>query len=77
MWRSCTKNGAANGQLGDLRGYVQATAKTADEKAVRKLDDLTVDLSALARAITENDAVDYAIMRTGAGLTFDNPKPRA
>ncbi|GAA3980163.1 type I-B CRISPR-associated protein Cas7/Csh2 [Hymenobacter antarcticus] len=71
------KDGVANGQLGDLRGYVQTTAKTDDEKAVRRLDDLTVDLSALARAIAENDAVDYAIVRTGAGLTFDNPKPRA
>ena len=71
------KDGAANGQLGDLRGYVKTTAKTDDEKAVRKLDDLTVDLSALAKAIRENDAVEYAIVRTGAGLTFDNPKPRA
>ncbi|MDJ0368005.1 type I-B CRISPR-associated protein Cas7/Csh2 [Hymenobacter sp. H14-R3] len=71
------KDGVANGQLSDLRGYVQTTAKTDDEKAVRRLDDLTVDLSALARAIAENDAVDYAIVRTGAGLTFDNPKPRA
>lgn len=71
------KDGVANGQLGDLRGYVQTTAKTDDEKAVRRLDDLTVDLSALARAIAENDAVDYAIVRTGAGLTFDNTKPRA
>lgn len=71
------KDGVANGQLGDLRGYVQTTAKTDDEKAVRRLDDLTVDLSALARAIAENDAVDYAIVRTGAGLTFDNSKPRA
>lgn len=71
------KDGVANGQLGDLRGYVKTTAKTDDEKAVRRLDDLTVDLSALARAIAENDAVDYAIVRTGAGLTFDNPKPRA
>lgn len=71
------KDGVANGQLGDLRGYVKTTAKTDDEKAVRRLDDLTVDLSALTRAIAENDAVDYAIVRTGAGLTFDNPKPRA
>lgn len=71
------KDGAANGQLGDLRGYVRATATTADEKAVRRLDDLTVDLSALAEAIATNDAVDYAIVRTGAGLTFANPKPRA
>lgn len=71
------KDGVANGQLGDLRGYVKTTAKTDDEKAVRRLDDLTVDLSALTRAITENNAVDYAIVRTGAGLTFDNPKPRA
>lgn len=71
------KDGAANGQLGDLRGYVKTTANTADEKAVRKLDDLTIDLSALATAIRENDAVEYAIVRTGAGLTFDNPKPRA
>lgn len=71
------KDGAANGQLGDLRGYVRATATTADEKAVRRLDDLTVDLSALAEAIATNDAVDYAIVRTGVGLTFANPKPRA
>lgn len=71
------KDGVANGQLGDLRGYVQTTAKTDDEKAVRRLDELTVDLSALARAIAENETVDYAIVRTGAGLTFDNPKPRA
>ena len=71
------KDGAANGQLGDLRGYVRATATTADEKAVRRLDDLTVDLSALAEAIATHDAVDYAIVRTGAGLTFANPKPRA
>lgn len=71
------KEGTANGQLGDLRGYVKATAATADEKAVRKLDDLTVDLSALAAAIQQSEAVDYAIVRTGAGLTFDNPKPRA
>ena len=71
------KDGVANGQLGDLRGYVKTTAKTDDEKAVRRLDDLTVDLLGLTRAIAENDAVDYAIVRTGAGLTFDNPKPRA
>lgn len=71
------KDGAANGQLGDLRGYVRATATTADEKAVRRLDDLIVDLSALAEAIATNDAVDYAIVRTGVGLTFANPKPRA
>lgn len=71
------KDGAANGQLGDLRGYVRATATTADEKAVRRLDDLTVDLSALAEVIATNDAVDYAIVRTGVGLTFANPKPRA
>lgn len=71
------KDGVANGQLGDLRGYVKTTVKTDDEKAVRRLDDLTVDLSGLTRAIAENDAVDYAIVRTGAGLTFDNPKPRA
>lgn len=71
------KDGTANGQLGDLRGYVQATAKTADETAVRRLADLTVDLSALTQAIATNEAVDYVLVRTGTGLTFDNPKPRA
>ena len=71
------KDGTANGQLGDLRGYVRAIAKTADETAVRRLADLTVDLSALTQAIAANEAVDYVLVRTGAGLTFDNPKPRA
>ena len=71
------KDGTANGQLGDLRGYVRATAKTADETAVRRLADLTVDLSALTQAIAANEAVEYVLVRTGAGLTFDNPKPRA
>ncbi|SFQ80149.1 type I-B CRISPR-associated protein Cas7/Csh2 [Hymenobacter arizonensis] len=69
------KDGAANGQLGDLRSYVRA-ASIADEKAVRRLEDLNVDFSALAEAISANEAVDYAVVRTGVGLTFANPKPR-
>ena len=72
------KDGTANGQLGDLRGYVRASPVNGlDEKAVRRLSDLTLDLSALTAAIEQCEAVDYALVRTGAGLTFDNPKPRA
>lgn len=70
------KDGSSNGQLGDLRGYVRATATTADEKAVRRLEDLTLNTTALAQAIEASEAVDYVIVRTGPGVTFPNPKPR-
>ncbi|GAA4001922.1 hypothetical protein GCM10022408_11540 [Hymenobacter fastidiosus] len=70
------KDGSSNGQLGDLRSYVRATAITADEKAVRRLEDLTLDTTALTQAIEASEAVDYVIVRTGPGVTFTNPKPR-
>jgi len=70
------KEDSSNGQLGDLRNYVRATATTADEKAVRRLEDLTLDTTALTQAIEASDAVDYVIVRTGPGVTFANPKPR-
>lgn len=70
------KDGSSNGQLGDLRSYVRATAITADEKAVRRLEDLTLDTTALMQAIEASEAVDYVIVRTGPGVNFANPKPR-
>jgi CRISPR-associated protein Csh2 len=47
--------GYANGQFGDLRNYVKSLPKTGiDEDAVRKFDDLQIDLSALINLINNN-----------------------
>lgn len=70
------KEGKSNGQLGDLRNYLKVSARTGEETAVRRFDDLNFDAQALAEAIGQHEAVDYAIVRTGPGLTVANPKPK-
>ncbi len=71
------KDGKANGQLGDLRNYLKVAARQGEETAVRRFEDLHFDTDALMAAIGQCEAVDYAIVRTGPGLTVANPKPRA
>lgn len=71
------KDGKANGQLGDLRNYLKVAAKQGEETAVRRFEELHFDTDALMAAIGQCEAVDYAIVRTGPGLTVTNPKPRA
>lgn len=56
--------GYANGQFGDLRNYVKSFPKTGiDEDAVRKFDDLEVDLSALINLINNNKGDDKIIKK--------------
>lgn len=71
------KPGPSNGLLGDLRNYVKVSAKEGDEKAVRKLEDLTFNSSALTQAIKDNlEFIDYVIVKMGKGVSFENPKPK-
>lgn len=56
--------GYANGQFGDLRNFVKSFPKTGiDEDAVRKFDDLEVDLSALINLINNNKGDDKIIKK--------------
>ncbi len=55
-------NGYANGQFGDLRNFIKCTPKTGiDNDAVRKFDDLQLDLSDLITLINNNKGDDKVI----------------
>ncbi len=55
-------NGYANGQFGDLRNFIKCTPKNGiDNDAVRKFDDLQLDLSDLINLIKNNKGDDKVI----------------
>lgn len=66
------KEGVSNGQLGDLRNYVETQpieGKT--DKQVRKFKDLELDLSDLKKVINDNDdKIKDVIIRTSADFEF-------
>jgi CRISPR-associated protein Csh2 len=54
--------GVSNGQFGDLRNFVETTAKDGiTDKQVRKFKDLNIDLSLLKKLIEENKGSDKKI----------------
>jgi len=70
--------GFTNGQFGDLRQYVKATAKMYDngmEKPIRSLTDLDLDFSGLKRILDEDKhkeqpCIQAAYLKTAAGIVF-------
>ena len=65
--------GFSNGQFGDLRQYVKAVSKV-DEEAIRRFDDLTLDVSALKALIAEHKKpggiIKDVVVRTPTGNTL-------
>ncbi len=55
-------DGFFNGNFGDLRNYVKAEPKKGiDVKQIRRFEDLTFDLMALQKLLSENTGADKAI----------------
>ncbi|TXK33282.1 CRISPR-associated protein [Pontibacter qinzhouensis] len=68
-------DGFHNGHFGDLRSYVAAPPTNGfDEKQVRRFTDLSLDLTALSKLISENKGEDKPIkevvVRTAPGVEF-------
>ena len=66
-------DGYFNGCFGDLRNYVKALpAKNLDEKQIRRFDDLTLDLTALKKLLSENTGegkpIKSAYVKTAPGI---------
>lgn len=67
--------GVSNGQFGDLRNFVETTAKEGiTDKQVRKFKDLKIDLSSLKKLIEENKGSDKkikeVIVKTSVDFNF-------
>jgi len=64
--------GVSNGQLGDLRNYVETNpVDGVTDRQVRKFKDLELDLSALKKVISQNqDKIKDVVIRTSADFEF-------
>ncbi|HYX07758.1 MAG TPA: type I CRISPR-associated protein Cas7 [Bacteroidales bacterium] len=67
------KSGTTNGQLGDLRNYINATPKDGGTyKKVRKFSDLNFDTSKLNELINNHDnIIDEVIVKTSPDVNFN------
>lgn len=67
------KDGYHNGHFGDLRDYIDCTAKN-DFKKVRKYNDLNVDFSRLEKLISENkgEVIKEVKLKTAHGVSFNS-----
>jgi CRISPR-associated protein Csh2 len=68
-------DGFYNGYLGDLRNYLKVVPNgDLEEKQIRKFDDLTLDLSALEKVLSDNKgegkAIKEVVVKSTSGITF-------